>query len=234
MQKQIVAYCRVSTKRQGESGLGLEAQRSAVEQFAGATSSTLIGTYVEIESGKRSDRPELARALAHAKRSGARLVVAKLDRLARNVAFTAQLLESDIAFTACDYPDANKLTLQILAAVAEDEARRISDRTKAALKAAKERGVKLGSNREGHWEGREDLRLAGLAKAREKSIEVRRRAAETGYSDVIGTMQELRASGLSLRKIAERLNEEEHTTRRGKPWNPMQVRNVLKRAAKQE
>lgn len=159
----------------------------------------------------------------------ATLVVAKLDRLARNVAFTATLMESGVEFVACDNPHANRLTIQILAAVAEDEARRISDRTKAALAAAKARGVKLGSAREGHWEGREDKRRAGLAKAQEKATEARKRAADEAYGDLLPDMKEMRESGMSLRAIAARLNEHGHRTRRDKPWNPMQVRNVLQR-----
>src|SRR5438128_3825040 len=143
--KKLVAYYRVSTRAQGESGLGLDAQTAAVEAYRAGQGTELLRAYQEIESGKRSDRPELARALAHAQRSGAVLVIAKLDRLARNVAFTANLMESKVDFVACDNPHANRLTIHILAAVAEDEARRISDRTKAALTAYKARGGLLGS-----------------------------------------------------------------------------------------
>ena len=137
----IVAYFRVSTKQQGESGLGLEGQEFAVEQFAQKSGNRILAKYTEVESGRVSDRPELKKAKAHAKRSKATLVVAKLDRLSRNVAFLSALMESDIEFVACDNPHANRLTIHILAAVAEDEARRISERTKAALQAAKARGV---------------------------------------------------------------------------------------------
>ena len=162
----IVAYFRVSTKKQGESGLGLEGQAAAVETFGRQAGKPIIARYVEVESGKRSDRPELARALAHARRGKATLCVAKLDRLARNVEFLARVMNSEVDFVACDNPAANRLTLHILAAVAEAEAKAISERTKAALQAAKARGVKLGSARPGHWNGREEARLAGLAKAR--------------------------------------------------------------------
>ena len=117
--------------------------------------------YTEVESGKLADRPQLARSLSHAKRTKALLVVAKLDRLARNVEFVARVMNSSVDFVACDNPAANRLTLHILAAVAEAEAKAISDRTKTALAAAKARGTKLGSARPGHWEGREDARLAG-------------------------------------------------------------------------
>src|SRR5581483_10028207 len=133
---------RVSTVRQGESGLGLEAQRAAVEAFARQHGGTIMASYVEVETGKRSDRPELAKALAAARKAKATLLIAKLDRLARNVAFIAAMMEAGVEFVACDQPFASRLTLHILAAVAEDEARRISERTKAALAAAKARGKK--------------------------------------------------------------------------------------------
>lgn len=225
----IVAYFRVSTERQGQSGLGLDAQRTAVEQFAQRTGAEIVTSYTEIETGKRADREELARAIAHAKRSKATLVVAKLDRLARNVAFTSALMESGVEFVACDQPHANRLTIHILAAVAEHEAEMISQRTKAALAAAKNRGVKLGSAREGHWDGREEQRQVGLAKAQKAASKARARLADEAYEDIADDLKSMRAEGLSLRAIAERLNEQGHTTRRGKTWNPMQVRNVLKR-----
>src|SRR5712692_11134175 len=160
----VIGYLRVSTKGQGESGLGIEAQRSAVEAYCKQAGATFNMCYTEVESGKLADRPELARALAHARRSKATLVVAKLDRLARNVAFLSALMDSRAPFVACDNPHANRLTLHILAAVAEAEAVAISQRTKAALQAAKARGTLLGSARPDHWKGNEQARLAGLAR----------------------------------------------------------------------
>jgi DNA invertase Pin-like site-specific DNA recombinase len=142
---QFVAYLRVSTVRQGEGGLGMEAQDAAVRSFAKHAGKAILATYVEVESGKRSDRPELAKALVAAKKAKATLLIAKLDRLARNVAFIANLMDAGVDFVAVDQPYASRLTLHILSAVAEDEARRISERTKAALAAAKARGIKLGS-----------------------------------------------------------------------------------------
>jgi DNA invertase Pin-like site-specific DNA recombinase len=139
----FVTYLRVSTDRQGKSGLGLEAQRAAVLDHV-TGKGEIAAEYVEIESGKKNERPQLARALAEAKRIGAVLLIAKLDRLARNVAFIANLLESGVEIAAADMPEANRFLLHVMAAVAEHEAQAISDRTRAALAAAKARGVALG------------------------------------------------------------------------------------------
>lgn len=214
----MVAYYRVSTKKQGDSGLGLEAQVSAVAAHVAANGCDLIAAYTEVESGKKNDRPELARAIAHAKRSKATLVIAKLDRLARNVAFVANLMESGVDFVACDNPHANRLTVHILAAVAEAEALAISARTKAALAAAKARGTKLGTNnltREGTLKGS----AAGVAAIRAKKT--------AAYADLVPAVREMAAGGLSLRAIAARLNDDGHSTRSGKHWNAMQVSRVL-------
>ncbi|MSR55797.1 MAG: recombinase family protein [Gemmataceae bacterium] len=227
----IIAYFRVSTKQQGASGLGLEGQAAAVEAFAKATGKPIVARYTEIESGRNSARPELAKALSHAKRSKGTLCVAKLDRLARDVEFLAKVMNSEADFVACDNPTANRLTLHILSAVAENEARAISDRTKAALQAAKRRGVKLGSARPGHWTGREEARLAGLVKARVVAAAARTERAEQAYADLQPAMVELRAKGLTLAAIADELNAQGHTTRRGKAWNPVQVARVLERFA---
>jgi DNA invertase Pin-like site-specific DNA recombinase len=226
----IIAYFRVSTKQQGDSGLGLEAQQATVEKYAKDLGAKILASYREVETGKRADRPELAKALAHARRSKATLVVAKLDRLARNVAFLSALMRSGADFVCCDNPNANKLTIHILAAVAEDEAERISSRTKAALQAAKARGTKLGSARPGHWKGREDTRLAGLARGRIVAAKAVSEAAKEAYADLAPMMKEWRDEGVTLGGIAERLNAEGHTTRRGKQWNAVQVSRVLERA----
>src|SRR6476660_1180485 len=142
--RRFVAYYRVSTDRQGRSGLGLEAQQKAVIDFLNGGASELVGEFVEVESGKKSDRPELARAIEACRKHKARLVIAKLDRLSRNLAFVATLMDSGVEFVAVDNPHANKLTIHILAAVAEHEREAISERTKAALAAAKARGKRLG------------------------------------------------------------------------------------------
>jgi DNA invertase Pin-like site-specific DNA recombinase len=223
--KKFVAYFRVSTDRQGKSGLGLEGQRAAVLQHVGAAGE-LIAEYTEIETGKRDsldNRPELRRALAHARRSQATLVVAKLDRLTRSVAVTSLLHQSHVDFVCCDNPYANRLTIQILAAVAEDEARRISERTKTALAAYKARGGVLGATR---------------PESRNLSIEARKRGAlasairrghlaGNAYEDIAPHMHTLRSSGRSLRAIAHALNGDGHTTRRGRLWNAAQVSRVL-------
>jgi len=225
----IIAYFRVSTTKQGKSGLGLDSQRTAVADYAERTASIMVGQYVEIESGKSKDRPELQRAIAHAKRSKAKLVVAKLDRLARNVAFTSALMDTEIDFVACDNPHANRLTIHILAAVAENEAEQISQRTKVALAAARRRGVKLGSARPGHWDGRENLRLAGLEKARAAAAEAHRSTFRDVYADLFPLVNQLNSDGLSLQQIADALDDLGHTTRRGKSWNRMQVSRLLKK-----
>ncbi len=230
IEQKLIAYYRVSTRKQQQSGLGLEAQQAAVAEFARRGGGPVVYGYTEIESGKRADRPELAKAVAHARRSKATLVVAKWDRLARNVAFTSALMDSGVDFVACDNPHANRLTIHILAAVAEDEAKRISDRTKAALAAAKKRGTLLGSARPGHWEGREDQRLAGLKVARKSAAKSLRESAQAAYSDLYPLVKEFHVAGKTLQAMADELNGQGHTTRRGKAWNPTAVLRVLRRA----
>src|SRR4051794_40681889 len=194
----LVAYYRVSTAQQGASGLGLEGQVAAVEQYARARGSAILRAYREVESGKRADRLELAGAIAHARRSGATLVIAKLDRLARNVHFLAGLMEAKVDFVACDNPHANRLTIHILAAVAEDEARRISERTVAALAAYRARGGLLGSRRP----GAKVLTAEHNARGARASAKVRARRARAAVADLVPIIRELQAEGKSLRAIA--------------------------------
>ena len=146
MTTRYIAYYRVSTVRQGESGLGLEAQRAATTSFMKSADAELVSEFTEVESGKRANRPELAAAIQQCRNSSAVLLIAKLDRLARNVAFIANLLESGVKFTAIDMPNADRFMMHVYAAMAEEEGRRISERTTAALAAAKARGVRLGVN----------------------------------------------------------------------------------------
>jgi len=202
----------------------MEAQEAALTAFATSKGLGFLAGYTEIESGKRKDRPELTKAIAHAKRSKATLVVAKLDRLARNVAFLSAMMESGVEFVACDNPHANRLTLHILAAIAEHEAAMISERTKAALQAARARGVKLGSSRPGHWDGREEARRRGATNGTRVASE----HAHDAYTDLLPIIQEGRSQGATLRTIANELNTMGHTTRRGRPWNPSQVLRVLR------
>jgi len=226
--KKLVAYYRVSTKKQEQSGLGLEAQKAAVAEYARKHGGKIIAEYVETETGKTSDRPKLAEAVGHTRLSAATLVIAKLDRLARNVHFTSGLMESGVEFVACDNPDANPLTIHLLAAMAEHEAVQISNRTKEALRAAKARGVKLGSARPGHWEGREHLR--GWAKATEAAAKKRKDEAREEYKFLVPTLRRMQSDGQSLRQIATWLNRQGHTTRRGKAFTGAIVWRVLKRA----
>jgi DNA invertase Pin-like site-specific DNA recombinase len=227
----LISYLRVSTKRQGLSGLGIEAQRAAVEAHAKVLGASIEGEYLEVEKGRRKDRPELAKPVSHAKRTKATLVVAKLDRLSRNAGFLLALRDSGLPLIFCDMPGANELTVGIMAVVAEAEGKMISQRTKDALQAAKRRGLKLGSARPDHWKGREDRRRAGAIAGGQAAGEAHRRAADESYSDLIPTLKDLRAKGQSLQTIADELNAQGHTTRRGKPWSAMQVSRVLKRAA---
>ena len=227
MAKTVIGYVRVSTKGQGESGLGLEAQQAAIDGYAAQNHTVVAQLYTEVESGRKSDRPQLAAALAHAKRSKATLVVAKLDRLSRNVAFLSALMESRVEFVAVDQPHANRLTIHILAAVAEDEARRISERTKAALAAYKARGGKLGASHERSRNLTHEARKRG-AKAAGESL---RRNADEAYLDLAPLFQDFQSRGLSQHAIAAELNRLGHTTRRGKPWSQVQVGRVLQRFA---
>jgi DNA invertase Pin-like site-specific DNA recombinase len=225
--KYLIAYYRVSTQQQGKSGLGLEAQEAAVIAYAQTINATIKASFIEVESGKRNDRPQLQAAIATAKRSKAVLCVAKLDRLSRNMAFLATVLDSGVEFSAADMPAANKFMLHVMAAVAEHEAAAISTRTRAALQAAKARGQQLGSNRPGHWEGREQARLDGLEKGRKASATVRTANAKNAIADLLPIMQELRAQSMSFQAIADQLNTSGHTTRRGCQWNAIQVKRAM-------
>lgn len=231
MEKQFVAYYRVSTKRQGASGLGLEAQQSRVAEFVKSHGGIIVRDCTEIESGKKNNRPELTHALAHARRIGATLVVAKLDRLSRNLAFLSALMESKVDFVCVDNPHANRFTIHILAAVAEHEREMISKRTKEALQAAKARGMKLGSAREGFWTDVtrvKALKQAQVVAAKAGSTQ-NRFLAQDIYHDLIPDIQSLRVGGLSLAQIANHLNQQGHTTRTGKPFRPVQVKRILDR-----
>ncbi len=207
----FVAYYRVSTARQGQSGLGLDAQRSAVAGFiAGAD---LLAEFTEVESGRKNDRPQLSAALNLCRRKRAVLVIAKLDRLARNVAFVARLMESGAEFVAVDNPHANKLMVHMLAAFAEHERDQISARTVAALAAAKARGVRLGSpNGAGAAAHARSVLAAASAPARAQALP---------------RAKVLRDGGATLRVIASALAAEGFPALRGGCWGPSSVRLLL-------
>lgn len=229
--KSLVAYLRVSTKKQGKSGLGLEAQRAAVAEYAKREGLRIVAEYVEVESGKKASRPELAKALNHCRAARASLAVAKLDRLARNVAFLSALMEAGLEFVCLDNPHATPFTLHVLAAVAEQEARATSERTRVALAAAKKRGVLLGSARPGHWQGREEKRLAGARRGVRQAAAARTQAARTHNSHAVAEALRLRREGLSWLEVAERLNESGLVTRRGNAWSKSSVFTAVRAAA---
>jgi DNA invertase Pin-like site-specific DNA recombinase len=218
-----VAYYRVSTARQGRSGLGLDAQRRAVHEHLNGGRWQLIAEVIEVESGKRADRPKLAEALTLCRVHGATLIIAKLDRLARNVAFVSALMAAGTDFEAVDFPQANRLTIHIMAAVAEHEAKAISDRTKAALAAARRRGVNLGGVRKGH--------KPFTAKARAMGSKVIAARARDRAADLAPILAELRASGLiSLHRLAAALNDRGIPTASGAgTWQATSVRRLLAR-----
>ena len=215
MTEKAIAYYRVSTQKQGTSGLGLDAQKQSVHTYASGRYE-IAAEFVEVESGKKTNRAELTKALAMAKELGATLLIAKLDRLARNVAFTSALMASGVQFVAVDMPDANNLTIHIIAAIAEHERELISSRTKAALEQAKKRGTVLGND---------NLTDGARAEGRQAMVQ----AAKADYKPLYGYVATLRDNGLTLAKIAERLNEEGHTTRNGKHFQAMTVKRILDR-----
>jgi len=223
----FVAYERVSTARQGTSGLGLEAQRKTIEDFARSRQATLLGCFTEVESGKNPDRPELAKALHLAKVTGSTLIIAKLDRLSRNAAFLLTLRDSGVRFLAVDMPEANDLTVGIMALVAQAEREAISRRTKEALAMAKARGVKLG-NPNG---------AAALMRAGKGGVALRAAVsanADRFAADLAPVIADIRAAGhTSLRAIAAELNSRGMMTRRGGTWGVGNLKGVLGRLKEQ-
>lgn len=218
--KRFIAYYRVSTTKQGQSGLGLEAQQQAVRHYLNGGAWELVGEFTEIESGKKDDRPQLAAALAACRKHKATLVIAKLDRLARNVAFIANLMEAGTDFVAVDMPEANKLVLHIMAAMAQHEREAISARTKAALAAAKARGKTLG----GFRGVTVDQALGTQANAQ--------KAREWAQGEIGQEIADMKARGWSLWEIAHHLNDLGVKTRRGGEWQAVTVKRVLEQQSK--
>lgn len=214
----FVSYIRVSTARQGASGLGLEVQQEAVRRFLNGGDWELIVEFQEVETGKGSDalakRPQLKAALDACRQHGATLIIAKLDRLARNVHFVSGLMESKVKFVACDMPEANELTIHIMAAFAEHEAKRISQRTKDALAVARDRGVELGK--------------AGAANLR-PNIEARQKAASDFAESRRSLFENMRQRRLTQRQMVAELNSFGVLAPKGGAWQLAQVQRVIAR-----
>ncbi len=215
----FIAYYRVSTARQGRSGLGLEAQRAAVLEWLNGGNWQLVGEFQDVESGKNNDRAGLQEALNACRLRGAKLVIAKLDRLSRDAAFLLTLQSGGVSFVAVDMPEANELTVGIMAVVAQAERKMTSARTKAALAAAKARGTVLGGYR------------GGRKPDPQEGAEARRRQAEAFAARVLPVVAPLREQGLSLREIAARLTADSIATPNGGAWSADAVRRVLLRGA---
>lgn len=228
MSRTFVAYLRVSTDKQGRSGLGLEAQQAAIAAYIQPSDKLLVPAFVEVESGKNSARPKLVEALAKCRKTGATLLIARLDRLARNLAFIANLMEQGVPFVACDRPNASAFELHIYAAMAQEEGRAISARTKAALAAAKARGVKLGGDR--GFRG-QDITL--LAAASQAASQARVAVANHTAHRVIEAIDAIRTTTpeISLQGLARALVEQGISTPRGGDWTATAVRRVLARVS---
>jgi DNA invertase Pin-like site-specific DNA recombinase len=220
----FVAYYRVSTAKQGRSGLGLEAQKAAVLAFLNGGSWLLLDEFVEVESGKRADRPELARALAACRLTGAKLVIAKLDRLSRDAHFLLGLQRADVGFVAADMPEANELTVGIMAVVAQAERKAISERTKAALAAAKVRRAAQGKAPLGGYRG-------GPAPSSRMGVAAKKARADAFAARLAPTLAEMRQQGLSLHQMAAALTAKSILAPQNGAWTGTAVRRVLARMA---
>jgi DNA invertase Pin-like site-specific DNA recombinase len=222
----FVSYLRVSTDRQGKSGLGLEAQRQAVADYLNGGNWDHLREFVEVESGKQDDRPKLREALAYAKVTGATLVIAKLDRLSRNLAFIATLQDSGARFVAADMPEANETMIQFMAVIAQHERKLISARTKAALAAAKARGKKLGTPNLAALQATGAGRPGWTAGAEGNRVKANQHAR-----DIMPVIEAIRTEGItSLEGIAGELNNRGIQTARGGNWYATTVKNLLARA----
>ena len=214
-----IAYYRVSTQKQGVSGLGLDAQKSAVQQFTSNCKDCILAEYTDIESGKNNNRPELQKAIEDAKKQKAQLLIAKLDRLSRNASFIFMLRDAKIEFTCCDMPQANSVTIGIMAVLAQDERERISQRTRAALFELKQRGIKLGSP--------QNLNSEAIKRGRELREENARK--DENNSKAKALIVSLRKGGKSFYQITKELNELGFKTRRGNKFSQNQVQILFDR-----
>lgn len=226
----FVAYARVSTTEQGADGLGIDAQTHAIRQHVESVGGVLVREFVEVASGDDDARPKLQAALKLAKQTGATVIVSRLDRLSRVVAKIAGLIRQGTELRVLECANASTLEIHIRAVIAEEERRKIAERTKDALEAAKRRGVKLGSARPGHWTGREDRRAAGQRAASEASAAAFRELRADTYAIVVPIAKRMHAAGHSLNAIARHLNAENIRTQRGSSWRPVQVKRVLEAA----
>lgn len=231
-----VAYFRVSTAAQGRSALGLEAQRAEVAEFAAQRGAEILASFVEVESGKRNDRPELVKALSHAKLTGATLLIAKLDRLSRNAAFLLTLRDSGVQFRAADIPDANDLTIGVMAVIAQAEREAISKRTKEALASVRvrlsEHGLHVSSRtgrtvaRLGNPKGTEAIQRAGRSNL--NAIATCKLGADRRARELAAVIHDVRAQGVkSYARIAKVLNDSGILTPRGGKWHASTVRQLV-------
>jgi DNA invertase Pin-like site-specific DNA recombinase len=238
-----VAYFWTSRNRYSDTRAQLEEQKTEIARHVSynhgrIAGEYLAGEYTEEDVSWRSTWPRLAEAIALTKRVQGTLIIARADRLVHNSAFTRMLLESGVKFVCCDNREFHEKTVHIWANMAEIDSRRTSARVKAGLSAAKARGVKLGSARDGHWEGREELRRAGIRKgqpmATKAAAEARSRAAREAYSGLMPLIIKMREGGLTMAEIAERINAEGHLTRAGKPFSDSMIVRLLQRAKRTE
>ena len=215
-----VAYLRQSTTKQERSGLGIEAQRDIINSFI--KEGVILAEYVETESGRKSDRPKLQEALTLCRKTNSILIVAKLDRLSRNVAFTSKLLESDVEIIFCDFPQANRLILHIISSIAEYEANLISQRTRQSLKAKKERGVKLGKSENlmnKHNEAVARSNQTNRIKAKNKANNMR----------AIALLRTMIKEGLTISQMTKQLNEQGFVSSKGCKFQIVQVQRLIQR-----
>lgn len=215
-----VAYYRVSTQKQGKSGLGLEAQRKMVSDFIAANGGELVSEFTEIESGKLDNRPELIAAMKQASLVGGKLLVGKLDRLSRDLHFITSLQKSKVDFVVCDLPGCDSFTINIYGALAQREREMISARTKAGLQAAIARGVKLGTN---------NLPPEMQLEASAKGVTIIKQNADNFASKVATVIEGMLSQGKSLRAIARELDNLDVQTARGGKWTPTAVKNAIAR-----